>query len=141
LTLCDRLAVFSDGRIEQLGGAQEVYESPATRFVAEFVGTSNLIAGDAARTILGRAGTFAVRPEKIRLRAPGDNAEPGEIRIDGIVREISYAGAETRVLVDAQPDLVLSATVLNAAGPSLELRRGDPITLCWQPAAVRAIEE
>src|SRR6185437_6491123 len=69
LTLCDRLAVFRDGRIEQLGSAEQVYESPATRFVAEFVGTSNLITGEAAQQILGRSGSYAVRPEKIRLRA------------------------------------------------------------------------
>jgi putative spermidine/putrescine transport system ATP-binding protein len=140
LTLCDRLAVFSDGRIEQLGSAQDVYESPATRFVAEFVGTSNLITGEAARAILGRAGTYAVRPEKIQLRTAGA-AEPGEICVDGVVREISYAGAETRVLVDAQSGLALAATVLNAATSGLELRRGDPVTLCWQAAAVRAIDD
>jgi putative spermidine/putrescine transport system ATP-binding protein len=141
LTLCDRLAVFRDGRIEQLGSAHDVYESPATRFVAEFVGTSNLITGDAARAILGRAGTYAVRPEKIQLRSHGTRGEPGEICLDGIVREISYAGAETRVLVDARSDLAISAMLLNAAAPGLELRRGDPVTLCWQPAAVRAIED
>jgi putative spermidine/putrescine transport system ATP-binding protein len=141
LTLCDRLAVFRDGRIEQLGSAQQVYESPATRFVAEFVGTSNLIAGDAARAILGRAGTYAVRPEKIRLQPAGGSAEPGEICLDGIVREISYAGAETRVLVEVRPELTLCTTLLNAAGAGPELRRGDSVTLCWQPGAVRAIED
>jgi putative spermidine/putrescine transport system ATP-binding protein len=141
LTLCDRLAVFRDGRIEQLGSAQEVYESPATRFVAEFVGTSNLIAGDAARAILGRPGTYAVRPEKIRLLAAGGSAEPAEIRLDGVVREISYAGAETRVLVEVRPDLTLSALLLNAAAAGPELTRGNPVTLCWQPSAVRAIED
>jgi putative spermidine/putrescine transport system ATP-binding protein len=141
LTLCDRLAVFRDGRIEQLGNAHEVYESPATRFVAEFVGSSNLITGDAARAILGRSGSYAVRPEKIRLQTSGGRVEPGEICVDGVVREISYAGAETRVLVDAHPELALSATVLNATATGLELRRGDPVTLCWQPAAVRAIED
>jgi putative spermidine/putrescine transport system ATP-binding protein len=58
LTLCDRLAVFRDGRIEQLGRAGEVYEAPATRFVAEFVGTSNVISGEAARAILGSDGRW-----------------------------------------------------------------------------------
>jgi putative spermidine/putrescine transport system ATP-binding protein len=141
LTLCDRLAVFRDGRIEQLGSAQEVYESPATRFVAEFVGASNLISGEAAQAILGRAGTYAVRPEKIRLRASDGSAEPGEICLDGIVREISYAGAQTQVLVEVRPDLTLSAMLLNAAAAGPELRRGDPATLCWLPAAVRAIDD
>jgi putative spermidine/putrescine transport system ATP-binding protein len=141
LTLCDRLAVFRDGRIEQLGNAQDVYESPATRFVAEFVGTSNLITGAAAQAVLGRTGTYAVRPEKIQLRGPGTRAEPGEICLDGIVREIGYAGAETRVLIDARPDLVLSAVLLNVSTDAVELHRGDPVTLCWPSAAVREIEE
>jgi putative spermidine/putrescine transport system ATP-binding protein len=141
LTLCDRLAVFSEGRIEQLGNAQDVYESPATRFVAEFVGTSNLITGDAAQALFGQSGTYAVRPEKIRVRPAGDRGEPGEICVHGIVREIGYAGAETRIVVDAQPGLVLSAVVLNVSAHTLDLHRGDKVTLCWQPAAVRAIED
>ncbi len=72
LTLSDRLAVMRAGRIEQVGPAGEVYESPATRFVAEFVGTSNVISGEAARTILGADRAVAVRPEKIRIDDPAD---------------------------------------------------------------------
>ena len=71
LTMSDRLAVFNAGRIEQLGSPAEVYERPATRFVAGFVGTSNLLTGDVAQTVLGRTGTFTIRPEKIRLASTG----------------------------------------------------------------------
>ena len=71
LTMSDRLAVFNKGRIEQLGSPAEVYERPATRFVAGFVGTSNLLRGEVAASILGEAGTFTIRPEKIRLAEPG----------------------------------------------------------------------
>ena len=71
LTMSDRLAVFNAGRIEQLGTPAEVYERPATRFVAGFVGTSNLLTGTPPAAVLGRAGTFTIRPEKIRL-APAD---------------------------------------------------------------------
>src|SRR5207344_3495802 len=67
LTMSDRIAVFNAGRIEQVGSPAEVYERPATAFVAGFVGTSNLLRGPAAEKIVGRAGTFTVRPEKIRL--------------------------------------------------------------------------
>ena len=63
LTMSDRLAVFNNGRVEQLGAPAEVYERPATGFVAGFVGTSNLIRGDAAQQVLGRPGTFTIRPE------------------------------------------------------------------------------
>ena len=70
LTMSDRLAVFNQGRIEQIGAPADVYEHPATRFVAGFVGTSNLLTGDAAQAILGQRGTFTIRPEKIRLAEP-----------------------------------------------------------------------
>ncbi len=72
LAMSDRLAVFNQGRIEQVGSPAEVYERPATAFVAGFVGTSNLLTGDAARSIVGQDGTFTVRPEKIRLGDPSD---------------------------------------------------------------------
>ena len=67
LTMSDRIAVFNHGRIEQVGTPAEVYEHPSTRFVAGFVGTSNLLDGAAAVAVIGREGTFTVRPEKIRL--------------------------------------------------------------------------
>ncbi len=77
LTLCDRLAVFRDGRVEQLGSAQQVYQFPATPFVAEFVGTSNLLRGEAAQAILGQGGTCSIRPEQIRVLAPGSGGRTG----------------------------------------------------------------
>src|SRR5690348_6250690 len=66
LTLCDRLAVFNAGRIEQVGPAVEVYDSPATAFVAGFVGTSNIASGAAAEAIYHESGAFVIRPEKVR---------------------------------------------------------------------------
>ncbi len=78
LTMSDRIAVFNAGRIEQVASPTELYESPATSFVAGFVGTSNLLTGDAARRIMGRPGTFSVRPEKIHLdgAVPARSAGP-----------------------------------------------------------------
>src|SRR6476659_8567931 len=73
LTLSDRLVVLNDGRIEQVGPGREVYENPINRFVADFVGTSNVLDGDAAEAVLGRRGTFAVRPERIDVL---DSATP-----------------------------------------------------------------
>ena len=77
LTLCDRLAVFNDGRIEQVGKARDVYENPANRFVADFVGTSNVLDGDAAEALVGRrrdvrraAGTHRGARSRCRLRRP-----------------------------------------------------------------------
>jgi putative spermidine/putrescine transport system ATP-binding protein len=109
LTMSDRIAVFNDGRVEQVGTPAEVYEHPATPFVAGFVGTSNLITDDAARQLLGEAGTFSVRPEKVALHVAGDAAPAaGLVLAEGEVHEVVYAGPSTRYVVrlDAGPELV-----------------------------------
>ena len=78
LTMSDRMAVFNHGRIEQIGTPAEVYERPATSFVAGFVGTSNLITGDGRRSDPRPERTFTVRPEKIRLTEPDDEPAADE---------------------------------------------------------------
>ncbi|MCV7011218.1 ABC transporter ATP-binding protein [Mycolicibacterium madagascariense] len=137
LTLCDRLAVFNDGRIEQVGRAREVYENPVNRFVADFVGTSNVLDGDAAATLLGRPGTFAVRPERIAVLASGTAALPGSRTVDATVSEVIFAGPTTRVAAVAQPGVTLTATVLNAAAALPDdLAHGARITMAWPDSAV-----
>jgi putative spermidine/putrescine transport system ATP-binding protein len=137
LTLCDRLAVFNDGRIEQVGQAREVYERPANRFVADFVGTSNVLAGDAAEAIVGRAGVFAVRPERIAVLTAGETTAPGARSVDATVAEVIYSGATTRVTATTTPGVLLSATVLNTAATQLgDLSHGAPVTLAWPDSAI-----
>ena len=141
LTLCDRLAVFNAGRIEQVGAPGEVYEHPASRFVAGFVGSSNVIGSSASVAVLGRPGTFAIRPEKIRVLTGGAPAAVGELTLDGTVSEVVYSGPTTRVVVDGPAALQLSATLLNDDSPDAEgLRRGDAVTLAWHENALRALE-
>jgi len=92
LTMSDRLAVMSDGRIEQVGPPVEVYERPATEFVASFVGVSNLIERGGRR--------FTVRPEKVRMLADGE-AAPGDLHVEsGTVSEVVYLGMMTRYRID-----------------------------------------
>jgi putative spermidine/putrescine transport system ATP-binding protein len=136
LTLCDRLAVMRDGRLEQVGPAADVYERPATQFVAQFVGTSNLIAGDAAQRILGSDRSIAIRPEKVRITSPDEPAEPGAVRVRGVVREVVYAGSATRVVVDAD-GAVLTALLLNVSTTGPQVERGSSVTLTWEAAAER----
>ena len=76
LTMSDRVAVFDGGRIEQVGHPAGDLREPGSSFVAGFVGTSNLFAGDAAEKLLGRSGTFTVRPEKLDLLAHDDDKQP-----------------------------------------------------------------
>ena len=137
LTLCDRLAVFNDGRIEQVGRAREVYDNPVNRFVADFVGTSNVLDGDAAEALVGRSGMFAVRPERIAVLATGGVAAPGTRTVDATVAEVIYAGPTTRVAAVAAGGVTLTATVLTAAATLPDdLDHGTPITLSWPDSAV-----
>ena len=71
LSMSDRIAVFNQGKIEQIGTPAAMYEKPATAFVAGFVGTSNMISGDLARRLTGHDGKYALRPEKIHLGQAG----------------------------------------------------------------------
>ncbi len=102
LAMSDRLAVFSKGRIEQVGRPAEVYEHPGSAFVAGFVGTSNVIDGDVAKRLTGSTTAFTVRPEKIRLVAADAVADAavGEIRATGTVLSSVYLGDRTRYTVD-----------------------------------------
>ena len=108
--MSDRLAVFNRGRIEQVGAPAEVYERPATTFVAGFVGTSNLLGGEAARTILGEDGLFTVRPEKIHFADDDDAFDADEVSAQGRVAEVVYIGPDTRYIValDAGAQLVVT---------------------------------
>jgi len=137
LTLSDRLAVFNDGRIEQVGRARDVYEYPANRFVADFVGTSNVLDGDVAEALVGRPGLFAVRPERIAVGAPGDPTAPGTRSVAATVAEVIYAGPTTRVAAVAASGVTLTATVLTAAAAlPADLGHGTAITMSWPDNAV-----
>jgi putative spermidine/putrescine transport system ATP-binding protein len=134
LTMSDRLAVFNNGRIEQLGSPAEVYERPATRFVAGFVGTSNLLRGEAAAAILGVAGTFTIRPEKIRLAQPDATVAPDESSATGTIREVVYLGPDTRYLValDAGADLVVTQQNLATSSTEALAQQGKAVRLVWK---------
>jgi putative spermidine/putrescine transport system ATP-binding protein len=127
LTMSDRIAVFRQGRIEQVGTAREVYEQPASEFVAGFVGTSNLLSGEVARAVLGDPTAVSVRPEKLRV-APVAAAAPGEVSADGAVTEVVYTGVATRVIVrlDAGADLTVLVQNTGASGDDVP-GRGDRV--------------
>lgn len=142
LTLCDRLVVLNDGRIEQIGAARDVYENPVNRFVADFVGSSNVLDGDVAAAVLGRRGTFAIRPERIEVLAEGTAPPAGHHSIGATVAEIVYSGPTTRVaatiagLDDLPEPVTLTATLLSAEA-STGLAHASPIVLTWPDTAVR----
>ena len=124
LTMSDRIAVFDKGKIQQLDRPAAIYERPKNEFVAGFVGVSNLISGEAAETLLGKQGTFTVRPEKIRIENKG---------APGVIREVEYLGPSTRFLVDldAGAQLVVLQQNLEQSAIDVESLRGKKVSLSW----------
>jgi putative spermidine/putrescine transport system ATP-binding protein len=134
LTMSDRLAVFNRGRIEQVGTPAELYERPATAFVAGFVGTSNLIRGAAAVSLLGTDGLFTVRPEKIRLADPGTAVGPDEVAADGTISAVIYLGPDTRYIValDAGSELMVTQQNLHTSSMEVLAAKGRSVRLIWK---------
>jgi putative spermidine/putrescine transport system ATP-binding protein len=135
LTMSDRLAVFNEGRIEQIGTPAEVYEHPQTQFVAGFVGTSNLLTGDAAKNVFGEAGTYSVRPEKIRVTAVDEQPGADESTSLGVISKVIYLGPETRLIVDLDGGGRLSVMQQNMSTESSEAAlalEGKKVRLTWK---------
>jgi putative spermidine/putrescine transport system ATP-binding protein len=124
LTMSDRLAVMSNGQIEQIGTPIDVYERPATEFVAGFIGISNVLQRDGVR--------FVVRPEKIRMLADGEQAAPGMVVEPGQVKEVIYVGMSTRYVVhlDRGEHLVAVRQNMDASGDARRFE-GRPVRLAW----------
>jgi putative spermidine/putrescine transport system ATP-binding protein len=134
LTMSDRIAVFNEGRLEQIGSPEDVYERPQTEFVAGFVGVSNLLERGGRR--------FTIRPEKIRL--VDDGAEPeGDAHLEaGRVRDVVYAGMVTRYVVelDAGGELVVARQNSERTSADVVQERGKRVRLAWFPEQTFTIE-
>ena len=126
LAMSDRIAVLSNGGIEQIGTPLEVYERPRTDFVAGFIGISNLIERD------GRHMT--IRPEKIRLLAEGEEPPPGARVETGRIRDVVYVGVLTRYIVDLDAGGELVVARQNEQAPAATHDRGKtPARIAWLP--------
>ena len=155
LTMSDRIAVMNDGVIEHLGPPREIYEHPATRFVAGFIGTSNLLTGSLAQVTggqgvievspderiivpAGRSGLTAgqeveltVRPEKIELAAGPGTA--GGCALRGTVTEVVYLGTSTSFSVRTTTGADVVVFQQNSASAAAPVSRGDEVWLTWDP--------
>ena len=130
LTLSDRIAVFNDGRIEQLGTPDELYERPTSRFVADFVGTTNLFDHDRSVAILGRDGHHSVRPEKMTVSHDGLTGE-GVHNVPGTVVEAIYLGSGVRIVVDLDDGTRVTVLEQNVRGRAHDDERGDRVVVSW----------
>jgi putative spermidine/putrescine transport system ATP-binding protein len=142
LTMSDRLAVFNQGKVEQVGSPAEVYERPATAFVAGFIGVSNVLEGEAARRITASDHAFTVRPEKIAIVPLDAEVEPSHRTATGRVREVVYLGAITRYIVELDAGGELAVMQQNLETSSMEALqvRGKAVRLRWDRSNDRPVE-
>ncbi len=129
LSMADRVAVFNDGKIVQAGTPHEIYNRPRTRFVADFVGSSNVIAPDAMKALGGEARWTSLRPEAIHIVSDGG--------VEATVRSTSFLGASTKLFVET------AATPLTLSLPAGQLapQTGDTIRIGWSLSDLHYMEE
>ena len=137
LSMSNRVAVFNNGRLEQVGTPREVYEAPQTTFVASFVGTSNVLSAEQSKRLLGVDAAHSLRPERVRLDGapPGD----GDVSIDGVLRDVQYLGSDCRARVDLDDGSHLLAHVPSAA--TTELVVDTTVRLTWPRRAAFAVAD
>jgi putative spermidine/putrescine transport system ATP-binding protein len=131
LSMSDRVAVFNQGRIEQMARPDELYENPATAFVAGFVGVSNLLPPAVAERLTGGAGPCSIRPEKIHLAAPGTSAPANAMAVEGRVAAVLYLGASTRYDVALDGGGEITVNVQNRDRHA-EPAEGERVQLWWE---------
>jgi spermidine/putrescine transport system ATP-binding protein len=157
MTMSDRIAVMNRGQYEQLGDPESLYERPQTRFVASFLGVSNLLAG----TVDGSADSFAlvkladdtrlrvpaglldgkseievgIRPEKIRMNGTDDVIPAAANQLDGVVSDVSYVGVSTQYIVASKSGILMTVYEQNVerTNHGSLYRQGDHVRLSWLP--------
>jgi putative spermidine/putrescine transport system ATP-binding protein len=140
LTMSDRIAVFDQGRIEQVGTPGEIYEQPATPFVARFVGTTNLLSGESARVVTGETQSCAIRPEHLRVIPPGGALAQNEASVKARVVGVQYLGAFQRLRAEVNAETVLIVDV-GSGEYGTDLADGDECVLAWRRDLVRAVDD
>ncbi|MGC4007593.1 MAG: ABC transporter ATP-binding protein [Pseudomonas sp.] len=138
LSMSDRVAVFNKGRIEQVDTPGNLYRRPATRFVAEFVGTANVLRGDLAQRLLGESRPYSLRPEHVRF----GHASEGELEVSGTLFDVQYMGASSRYEIELENGVRLVAALPNGEREEQRPKPGDAVTACWaRSALVPLLEE
>ncbi|MBG2641759.1 ABC transporter ATP-binding protein [Klebsiella michiganensis] len=136
LSMSDRVAVFNNGRIEQVDAPQDLYLRPKTAFVAGFVGTANVFTSEQAHKLCAMAGTWSLRPEHIRLNVAG------EIQTEGVVQAVQYQGAATRVELKLANGEKLLVSQANSDGHAALTAPpvGQTVLASWARAAMVPLE-
>ncbi|MGO3986165.1 ABC transporter ATP-binding protein [Pseudomonas sp. SAS7] len=141
LSMSDRVAVFNRGRIEQVDTPRNLYMKPATTFVAEFVGTSNVVRGELAKQLNGSPAPFSIRPEHIRMGEPVVTSH--EVQVSGLLRDVQYQGSATRFELQLESGQLLAVSQANdrwQAQPQV-WQPGQRVLAHWPREAMTVLQE
>ena len=141
LSMADRVAVFSQGRIEQLDTPRALYAQPRTAFVASFVGSANVVEPALAERLAGRRAPFALRPELIEIGPASAAAPEGWHGCRGTLEDVLYHGASNRCHVRIDGDALIAVTRAEDATAAALPAPGSPVSLAWRPASMVWLEE
>lgn len=133
MRMSDRIVVFNEGKVEQIGTPQEVYNKPATRFVAGFLGAANILSGEVAKKVFGKSKTVSIRPERIRLANPDSKSSSDESSISGVVQEAAFVGADTVYVIETEYGFKLNVSQANTELPGQDksFATGDRVLAIW----------
>jgi putative spermidine/putrescine transport system ATP-binding protein len=137
LSMSDRVAVFNQGRLEQVDSPRNLYTRPRTVFVAGFVGTANVVEGALARRLTGAERPFSVRPEHIRFTG---SAEGSQVSVEGRLVDVQYQGAISRYEVEVEGGQRLTVSLPNGEEEASRPRAGEAVRLAWSHQAMVALE-
>ena len=140
LSMADRVAVFSQGRVEQLDTPRGLYTRPRTAFVASFVGSANVVAGPLAERLTGRRDPFAIRPELIDVLPGGGPAPTGTVSCAGTLEDVLYHGASSRCHVRIDERTVLTVARPESGSPTPLPPQGSRVLLAWRPESSVTLE-
>jgi putative spermidine/putrescine transport system ATP-binding protein len=132
LSMADRVAIFNEGKIVQVGKPWDVYERPSTRFVADFVGSSNVVPPALSATAGVGAHWTSLRPEKIRIGK--GKAAAGEAHIAAVTTSVHYQGAVTRIATKTR-----DGTEITVTAPAVEVKVGEAVQLYWPKSAMHVM--
>ncbi|EMB4314529.1 TPA: ABC transporter ATP-binding protein [Klebsiella aerogenes] len=136
LSMSDRVAVFNNGRIEQVDSPHDLYLRPKTAFVAGFVGTANVFTSEISQRLCGLSGAWSLRPEHIRLNSSGD------IQVQGTVQAVQFQGASTRIELKlaAGDKLLVSQTNVDGGAAVGTPQLGQQVSASWSRSAMVSLE-
>jgi putative spermidine/putrescine transport system ATP-binding protein len=133
MRMSDRIVVFDQGKVEQVGTPQDVYNHPKTRFVAGFLGAANIVDSTDAMKAFGKNHNLSIRPERMRILPQSEKPSNGEMSVSGIIKEVAFVGANTIFMVKTEFGFMLNVSRTNTEllGRDTSFATGDQVLVAW----------